>query len=242
MARLLEPGLGLAKGERVVAKIYDPLYFDDDGYLNPFLCVDMNYTHEVATYTALSDLQGSVIPKYYGSFTLDIPVRPSTTRCVRLILIEFILGLPMQDASPERFSQLARQQIIKAVVDFETMLYAQDIVHRDLHPRNIMLTNTDTHKERRAVFIDFGHVRFGRISHYPNYPVAESAFFPKTYISPLLRWHGAHRPAFKFGDWVDWDWQPWLEEQYGHTAASITKEMRNLFLSDSRLQSVKKYR
>ena len=50
------------KGERVVAKFYDPLYFfDGDGYLNPFLCVDKHYTHEVSAYTALSDLQGSMI-------------------------------------------------------------------------------------------------------------------------------------------------------------------------------------
>lgn len=29
------------KGTKLVVKIYDPLYFDDDeGYLNPFLCMD----------------------------------------------------------------------------------------------------------------------------------------------------------------------------------------------------------
>lgn len=46
-----DPSLkGLTNGKRVVAKIYGPLYFfDDEGYLNPFLCIDKNYNHEAAT-------------------------------------------------------------------------------------------------------------------------------------------------------------------------------------------------
>lgn len=57
---------GLTKDTRLVAKIYDPLYFfDDDSYVNLFLCVDKHFTHEVSAYAALSDLQGSMIPKYY---------------------------------------------------------------------------------------------------------------------------------------------------------------------------------
>jgi hypothetical protein len=63
--------------------------------------------------------------------------KQSTTRCVRLILIEFIPGLPMQDADPKSSSQSARQRITKTVVDFETMLYARDIVHPDIYLRRI---------------------------------------------------------------------------------------------------------
>lgn len=218
---------GLAKGSRLVAKIYDPLYFfDNEGYVNPFLAVDKHYTHETAAYAALSDLQGSMIPKYYGSFSLDIPVGSSTTRCVRLILIEFIPGLSMRDADPKSFSQRARQQIMKAMVDFDTLLYSRDIIYSDLHPRNVMLTNTARSDEQRPViFIDFGDARF----HVTK--------FHGTYISPLLRWHEAHRliSTFDFDSWVDWDWQSWLQEEYGHTAASITEEMRDWFLPDSLL-------
>ncbi|PTU19128.1 hypothetical protein P175DRAFT_0440763 [Aspergillus ochraceoroseus IBT 24754] len=40
------------EGTRLVAKIYDPLYFnDDEGYLNPFLCMDKYYTHEANAYS-----------------------------------------------------------------------------------------------------------------------------------------------------------------------------------------------
>ena len=58
----------------VVAKIYDPLYIDNDElYVNPFVAADKDYTHEVAAYKAFSDLQGLMIPKYYGSYSLDVP-------------------------------------------------------------------------------------------------------------------------------------------------------------------------
>jgi hypothetical protein len=45
------------KGTILVAKIYDPLYLDDEeGHLNQFLCVDKYYTHKANAYIALSEL------------------------------------------------------------------------------------------------------------------------------------------------------------------------------------------
>lgn len=35
--------------------------------------------------------------------------------------------------------------------------------------------------------------------------------------------------AMKFNDWIDWEWRPWVEEEYAHTAASITPEMREVY-------------
>lgn len=32
-----------------------------------------------------------------------------------------------------------------------------------------------------------------------------------------------------FDEWIDWSGQPWLEEQYENTVASITQEQRELF-------------
>jgi hypothetical protein len=59
------------KGTRLVAKVYDPLYFNDsEGYLNPFLCMDRSYTHEANAYMALNEFQGQWIPRYYGSYSL----------------------------------------------------------------------------------------------------------------------------------------------------------------------------
>ncbi|KAK9237751.1 hypothetical protein V1525DRAFT_149607 [Lipomyces kononenkoae] len=221
----------LGREERLVAKIYDPLYFDDDdGYLNPFRCVDKHYTHEAHAYAELSDLQGHLVPKYYGSFSLDLCVG-SKMRCVRLIVIEFIPGVAMGDANPACYSQPARQNIMKAVVDFETTLYTRNILHPDLHPRNIILiSGSDSGAPERLFFIDFGGAIFGRT--WDGSDVGNAKLFSGTYISPLLRWHVACNPTLHFYDWVNWDWQSWLEAEYKRTASTVTEEMRKVYLPD----------
>ena len=82
----------------LLAKFYDPLYFDhEQDEADPFLCVDRAYTHESAVYTKIADFQGSIIPKYYGSFSLSLPVDHMNSREVRLILMENVPGISMQD-------------------------------------------------------------------------------------------------------------------------------------------------
>ena len=135
---------GLSPGQYAVAKLYDPMYIDDDGfYINPFLAADKLYTHEAAAYMALSDLQGSVIPQYYGSYSLDIPIPLESTedkRSVRLIIIELIPGSSMQNTDPNQFSQETRQNIMEFLIEFESLVYSRNILLRDLHPRNVMVT------------------------------------------------------------------------------------------------------
>lgn len=84
----------------VVAKIYDPLYVDDEeNCVNPFRSMDRCYTHEARAYELLSfdhrfrgdDLP---VPRYYGSYSLDI-TEATGTRTVRLILLEHIGGMNM---------------------------------------------------------------------------------------------------------------------------------------------------
>ncbi|KAK9320248.1 hypothetical protein V1517DRAFT_310026 [Lipomyces orientalis] len=84
----------------LMAKIYDPLYYDheqDDA--DPFLCVDRAYCHETAAYKALPELQGTIMPRYYGSYSFDLPASDATTRSVRMILIEVVTGSCMQQLS-----------------------------------------------------------------------------------------------------------------------------------------------
>ena len=143
----------LSQGQQVVAKLYIFIYMDDDGfYTNPFLVADKEYTNETAAYQALSGLQGSKIPLYYRTYSLDIPVPgpKEDKRSVRLILIDFIPEPFMLEAEPCGFSQEARQKIRKSLVKFDTWVYTWDMSFCDLHPRNIMLT------DRGTVFIDLG--------------------------------------------------------------------------------------
>ena len=222
------PVEGLLQGELVVAKIYDPLYVDnEDLSINPFVVADKHYTHEVATYEALSDCQGYMIPDYYGSYSLDIPISSSTTRRVRLILIELIPGSSMREIDPHGLPQQARQKIMKSLIKFETLVFSRDISLIDVSPRNIMLQLINSADNPHAVFIDFGDVHFGWTKYWPEQILGS---LPTTNISPLLRWHEAHSRNDEFDGWVDWDWQPWLQTEFGHTAAQITSAMREIFL------------
>lgn len=111
--------------------------------MTPFLVADKEYTRKVAAYKALSDFQGSIIPQYYGSYSLDIPLEEmEDKRNVRLILIKYILGMSIQKAIPDGISQELRQSITKSFVEFDTLVYARNILLRDLQPRNIMVTES----------------------------------------------------------------------------------------------------
>ncbi|EAW15262.1 uncharacterized protein ACLA_059260 [Aspergillus clavatus NRRL 1] len=207
----------------LVAKIYDPLYFDDEeGYLNPFLCVDKHYTHEVHAYGVLSDLQGVLVPRFYGSYSLDLLVEDSAKRTVRLILIEYLPGISMQQAIPKDFPQRTRQQIMKSVIEFESEVYKRDILLTDLHPRNVMMVDQG---QRKLVFYDFAGALFGRRRDDPI--AVEFNLFLGQYISPLLRWDTTM--AMEFGEWIDWDWDSWVKEEFAHTSANITQEMREMY-------------
>lgn len=126
----------------MVAKLYDPMYMNDDGfYINPFLVADKEYTNETAAYQALSNFEGSRIPRYYGSYSLDIHLSEpmEDKRSVRLILIELIPESSMLKAAPCDFPQEAHQRIMKSLVEFDTLVYARDMFLGDFHPRNIIL-------------------------------------------------------------------------------------------------------
>lgn len=143
---------GLPTNLTLIAKFYDPLYFDhDQDDADPFLCVNRDYSRETATYAALPKLQGMVIPKYYGSYSLEIAVDASEKRFVRLILIESIPGSSMQQLDPAGFSQLERQIIMKAVVDAESLIYTHNVQHRDIHPRNILVLSNVVPSHSRRV-------------------------------------------------------------------------------------------
>ncbi|PYH81840.1 hypothetical protein BO82DRAFT_283372 [Aspergillus uvarum CBS 121591] len=116
------------KGTSLVAKISDPLYFEDDeGYLDPFRCIDKYDTHEANAYQALRELQGRGIPIYFGSYTLSLPVDEGRSRAVRMILMEYVSGVTMADAQPGDFSQGDRQTIMKDIVDLESRVYEKNL-------------------------------------------------------------------------------------------------------------------
>ncbi|KAG5294647.1 PKc-like superfamily domain-containing protein [Histoplasma ohiense] len=212
----------------LVAKLYDPLYFDhEQDDVDPFRYTDLAYSHETAAYRLLYPLEGTVIPRYYGSFTLELPIpNKRISRSIRLILIEKVPGISMQHLNPTNYTRSERQDILKAIVDAESMLYAHDILHRDIHPRNVLVLDSAL---RRVVLIDFGYCGIGRT---PSNSPAEwkAKHLPGVPISPLLRWDQGWGRHANFHEWIDWDWQTWLEHCYEFTRASITEHMRSIWL------------
>ncbi|PYH88128.1 hypothetical protein BO71DRAFT_489001 [Aspergillus ellipticus CBS 707.79] len=209
--------------EVLVAKVYDPLYFEDDGGLfDPFLCMDRYYTHEAEAYKMLAEYQGGLIPKFYGTFSLEIPVDGAEARIVRLILIEYIPGWSMQQATPSDFPRPVRQQMMKSVVELESDVYGRDIRLSDLSPQNVMIARFDSHPERKLVFIDLAGAVLGRVP--ADILAMGIELFQGQYISPLLGWKRS--TPYEFNDWIDWEWEAWIMTEFTYTEASITPEIR----------------
>ncbi|KAJ5732704.1 hypothetical protein N7493_004185 [Penicillium malachiteum] len=190
--------------------------------------MDQSNTHETAVYSVLSEFQGPGIPRYYGSYTFDIPADTSGTRnmrSVRLILIEYIRGTDMAKASPAKYDLETRQQIIKKIVEFETAAWTKNVRLKDLSPRNVILPEGDP---ASPIFIDFDDALLKRL---PDDPVcANMNFLPGQYISPLLRWKKRNRDnEFVLQDWADWDWEGWLNAEFADTASTITPRILEVF-------------
>ncbi|KAK9242381.1 hypothetical protein V1506DRAFT_89612 [Lipomyces tetrasporus] len=146
--------------------------------------------------------------------------------------MEFVPGTSMQQLNPSDFSQLERQVIMKAVIDAESLVYTHNVRHSDIHPRNILVLSTATTTyDRRVVVVDFGKADVGR-SPCPIDPEEEARYLPGVPISPLLRWNVAwwHHVQTYFSKWIDWDWQPWLEDNYGSIDTSSMGYMIKLWL------------
>lgn len=214
--------LGLPTDQDMIAKFYDPLYHDRDD-ANPFRAADYDYSHECASYKRLSELQGSVLPRFFGSYTFRTKIG-GHTRQIRLILLERVNGLPMSRLESKIFSTEERQAIMRQIIDGESALYAKDVRHEDLCPRNVLIERSELGRVR-TVIIDLGKSVIGR-SRNPSNSAEESQWFPGVSISPLLRWNIYYGYPNSFGDWIDWPWQKWLEVQYKETESTITDEQR----------------
>lgn len=202
----------------LVAKLFDPVYFnddDEDGCLDPFKRMDQFYTHEALAYQKLAVLQGQLIPRCYGSYSLNLSLKPpdSGHREIRLILMQYVEGDPMSNLRPSQFSQSFRQDILRTIMNLESRIYARDITLTDLAPRNIILA---PEKKRRVFFLDFGEASF---QHERPAPAKAILAFPKfseesDRKSTLQRWKNN---LFELDEWVDWDWNSWLKSEFGDT-------------------------
>lgn len=188
--------------------------------------MDQFYTHEAGAYQALKELQGQGIPHYHGSYSISLPppVESHRNREVRMVLLEYIQGIPMSRVEPEKLYKASRQRIISSIVELEGKIYANNMCLNDLYPRNVILIDHES-PDPSVVFVDFDDASFqwGKDDYKGSY-VSERCL--GQYMSPLIRWIPCPED---FDEWVDWDWDSWLRQEFAWTESSITPEIREDF-------------
>lgn len=134
----------------------------------------------------------------------------------------------MHQMTPAQIAQGERQAIMKAVIDAESVIYTHDVLHRDLHPRNILVHGTP--EQPRVFILDFGKCMLWRARD----PEENLKRRPGQPISPLLRWYKPRGPQGSFLEWIKgWNWKTWLDSVYESTKKDITRELKEVFLPDS---------
>jgi hypothetical protein len=112
----------LLTSEGLIAKFFDPLCYDfenKDRYekANVTASADRDYVAETAAYLAphTTSFQGGVMPKCFGSWTVDVPITmngETKYREVRMILIEHVVGTRPQDMRPANLAREERENIM----------------------------------------------------------------------------------------------------------------------------------
>jgi serine/threonine protein kinase len=194
----------------LVAKIYDPLFYPP--YENSstrddvMMVADYDYTREAAAYNELrGPLEGTIIPRYHGSWTCDITVdTPSgpRKRPVRLILMEFIGGVCMQDLDPNDLTEEERSNIMVKAIAAENAIAFHGVQHKDFAPRNVLCSGDLGSPDLRVTIIDFNVSVVPRLVYCQ--PPNDSHQLP---VSPIKRWR-RWRP--QFGE----EWLPPTREEF----------------------------
>lgn len=212
-----------------VAKIFDPLYYSyaDQGFgsaVDVTWLADQQYSREAAAYEDLqaAGVDGLLAPKYYGSWTFDMPLlgSPVAMRAVRMVLMEWLQGVSMysliESNQVTRIPPQQRLNILAAAMEVECKVFFHGVRHGDFAPRNIMLvgSNMDT-QVPRVFLVDFNNAAcIGR----PNckwkkpdttLPVNPRYRYWATCPNQFLPWvpqpHRSRRSVFK--GWLKTQWE-----------------------------------
>lgn len=218
--------------QEVVAKIYDPLYYGfadrmwSDRPRDVTYEADMDYSREVAAFTELdSQLGGTDVPRYHGSWTFQLPLDlpdGRKTRYIRLVLMEHIKGTPMTDLKPESFSEPARMELVTRVVEAVSRIQFAGVRHGDISQRNVMVCLTEPDKVERVALIDFNFAVVTRLDNFEEqFGGLERDPEPDKPPNPIDRWWGGALYGVA-GEWLPKGWelrlralQEWLHERYG---------------------------
>ncbi|CAN6658032.1 hypothetical protein TRVA0_030S01002 [Trichomonascus vanleenenianus] len=200
--------LNLPRDRDVIVEIYDPY-----SYNGLPIWPQHGFTHTIASYRKLEHLQGTRIPKYYGSYVMVTPSGRQKNRQIPVILRELIDGTNMFDLEAEDYSTETRQVIMEEVIAAERELDKGGVsLARSLSSYAFILVEEDT-KFRIVVWL-FPYTTLD--------PTAGDIFIrPGGLPVVLLKWKTALLEEYSFDWFVDWPWVPWLYEKYRHELEEI---------------------
>lgn len=153
----------------LVAKIYDPLYYDFGVALPSPSDVnwyaDTHYVNEVAAYRRLQLAQLDFVPKYHGSWIFEqvIPTQPPKRRNVRMVLMEYIRGETMASIFLSGKVKLRpatdRIEVMAKAMEMICKIGHYGIGQIDFAPRNVILADWEPDagilRDVRVFMIDF---------------------------------------------------------------------------------------
>ena len=215
------------ESRQYVAKIYDGVDYPlvDYSGCDCMYLADRDYSCEAAAYMSMPSLQGSIVPRYFGSWTFSVETgMVSQYRCVRLILLEHVdsecmLDMILHAKGVTRPTQLAtiyntipvdyqllppepaRLSVVASIIEAEIALFQAGIVLRCLSPRNVMISRSP----KRVILIDFNlslvykHCEFGRQFLSGRDPM-------ELPISPIERYWNDIILTEQFGQWIPQTW------------------------------------
>jgi len=213
-----------------VAKIYDGVNYPLSGPgPRGYDCMyraDQDYSREASAYQNIPlDMQGSIVPRYFGSWTFSVETGVcGLRRCVRMILLEHVdgecmldmilraKGVTQTDLPAELFDilpidhgllppELERLDILAGVIEAEIMLLHAGIAHRDTAPRNVLISRS----MKRVILIDFNKSRVYKC-YESGRRFLESQGPNLLPISPIQRYWNSSEFVDEFGLWVPQSW------------------------------------
>ncbi|CRK21119.1 hypothetical protein BN1708_012995, partial [Verticillium longisporum] len=228
---------------RVVAKIYDPLYYPFLGCALPYASdvvrqADIDLSREAAVYQHFKTMgtDGQFAPKYYGAFTM--PMRSNIAgqyRPVCLILLEYIDGstmralctvpynrIPALVPGPHAGNDDQRMLVMKELFDMESKMRHTGVVYGNIMPENVMISRPSTAKANAALkprVVIVGGWKLATVEcKEVNYtPVVELLPHP---VSPI-DWYAVDEND-QFEGWIPLEYfkdeqkfTAWLEENFG---------------------------
>ncbi|CAN6596453.1 hypothetical protein TRVA0_001S02784 [Trichomonascus vanleenenianus] len=204
---------GNANGMKVVAELFDPLtFFGKDASVHS----DMSYISTATAYELLKDLQGKLIPKYYGSYTMKVPVEDHPkhkNRDVRVILRSYIEGVGLKKIDPKSLNRDQKQRLMEKLIEVEQEFDNRGVgIRMDYSPRSVILVDK---KEIRIAVWSLRFAKFGPDLEQPT--CQEEDYIPGKFASPLLKWTALDLDLSDFDIFVDWDWLDWMKKKYGGT-------------------------